>query len=675
MLRGASTRDTGVAAMSKAKPRRRGRRKALRPKHGDLVHEPHAPAHGLESHAHGNIWGMSLGAIGIVFGDIGTSPLYTFKECLLSIREHTGHPATHGEILGVLSMLFWSLTLVVTLKYLAVIMRADHNGEGGIFALLGMVPDRFRPVSPSKFGWVPIAVVIGAALLYGDGVITPAISVLSAVEGLKLSRPELGPHVVQITCVILLGLFAIQSRGTATVGKLFGPVMILWFSALAVLGVINVLHNPHVLHALSPHHAIVYFRHHGLRGTSILASVVLAVTGGEALYADMGHFGRGPIRLAWLGMVWPALVLSYFGQGALVMANPATAESPFFSMVGPALTMPLVILSSFATVIASQALISGAYSLTRQAIQLGFLPRLTVKHTSKDTEGQIYMPQVNWLLAVGCIVIVVSFGSSTRLASAYGLAVTGTMGLTSIVFGVVAITVMKWNRIATLLLVGLFLCFDIPFFITNAQKFSDGGWLPALIGAVLTGMMLLWARGRRIIQQLLFADARVLREALPDLRKACVGTLPGTGVIMAASDKLVPPLITQLVERFKVLHERIVVLHITTEAAAYVHEEHRGEIRPLGNGAFYAQLHFGFMEVQDVPLALGGVLNRSDVDIEEEDVVYFLRRENIVAGDGGQMSAFTERIFAYLHRNATPADRYFHLPPNRVAELGWQLDL
>ncbi|CAN5794134.1 KUP/HAK/KT family potassium transporter [soil metagenome] len=627
-----------------------------------------------ETHGHGAVGALVVGAVGIVFGDIGTSPLYTLKECLRSVEEHTHAAPTRDDVLGLMSMLFWSLLLVVTVKYLLVVMRADYKGEGGIFALLGMTPARFRPMGAAKFGWIPILVVIGAALLYGDGVITPAISVLSAVEGLKIAKPEWMPYTVQITCVILVGLFAIQSRGTATVGRFFGPIMIIWFATLAILGVIQISQNPGVLVGISPTYAIGYFARHGFRGTSILGSVVLAVTGGEALYADMGHFGRKPIRLAWLGIVWPALLLSYFGQAALVLAHPEAMEDPFFHLVPEALTVPLVILSSFATVIASQALISGAYSLTRQAIQLGFLPRLAVKHTSKDAEGQIYMPQVNWLLAAACIFIVLSFRSSEKLAAAYGLAVTGTMGITSIIFGVVAITVMRWSRGATIALVGFFLMFDIPFFLANAAKFRDGGWLPTMIGVAMTALMLLWARGQRLMGKLLFGSAAPM-ETLGRIRKQSARTLPGTAVMLAAAADIVPPVLKQIVDRFNLVHERIIVLNVITEGQHRVPKGQRFTVTELGDGVYQIALRFGFMEEPDVPKALQRVLRKAKLGFEEDEVTYFLRRENIVGGAGGEMGVLAENIFAFLHRNAVSADSYFKLPPERVVELGWQLDL
>ena len=610
-----------------------------------------------------------------MFGDIGTSPLYTLKVCLQSIVEHTHKEPTRADVLGCLSLIFWGITLVVTVKYLAFVMRADHHGEGGIFALLGMVPARFRPTSPSKFGWVPVFVVVGAALLYGDGAITPAISVLSAVEGLKLAAPRLTPYTVGITCVILLALFSIQSRGTATVGRLFGPVMGVWFVTIAVLGGIQIAHHPSVLWAVSPLHAIHYFQTHGFRGATILGGVVLAVTGGEALYADMGHFGRAPIRLAWIFFVWPSLLLCYFGQAALVLSSDTPIESPFFELAPRALLVPLVILSSFATVIASQALISGASSLTRQAGLLGFMPRLRVLHTSRHTEGQIYMPQVNWFLAAACIVVVVTFGSSDRLASAYGLAVTGTMAITSIVFGVVAIHSMRWRPLFVYPLVGFFLVFDIPFLLANLTKFIDGGWFPALIGAVLTGMMLLWARGRRIVHEMVLEGALPIDTALPELRRHVLATIPGTAVMLAASDQVVPPVLVQFAERFHVLHERIVLLNVVTEPAPYVEEERRGEVRVLDSGAHYVRLHFGFMEIQDVPAALALVARQNAITVDSEHVTYFVRRENIIAGPGGQMGVLAETLFSFMLRNATPADKAFELPPRCVVELGWQIDL
>jgi KUP system potassium uptake protein len=624
----------------------------------------------------GGLFALSLGAIGVVFGDIGTSPLYTLKECLRSIEERTQHVATHADVYGILSMLFWSLTMVVTVKYLAFIMRADHDGEGGIFALLGLAPDRFRPQSPSRFGWLPILVVIGAALLYGDGAITPAISVLSAVEGLQLARPSLAPYTVHITCVILIVLFAIQNRGTATIGKLFGPVMILWFGTIAVLGAIHIAERPSILFALSPTYAVQYFHVHGLRGATILGSVVLAVTGGEALYADMGHFGRTPIRLAWLFFVWPSLLLCYFGQAAMVMAHPEKVANLFFEMAPRSFTIPLVILSSAATVIASQALISGAYSLTRQAIQLGFLPRLAVRHTSRQTEGQIYLPQVNWLLAIACVLIVVSFGSSTRLAAAYGLAVTGTMGITSIVFAVIAVEALHWRRLPTYLLVALFLSFDLPFFFANLTKFSEGGWLPTLIAAVLTGLMVLWARGRRLVRDQVFHDAPALIPEMAAVRQRCATRFPGTAAVLTASPKMMPPSLTQLAERFHALPERIIALHVVLDAKTSVeHTRRQAQVVTLAENLYYVELRFGFMEIQDVPAALALALEKTKLGIEEKDVTYFVRRENIVAGPGGQMGAFVERIFSYLHRNSTPIDREFQLPPRRVIELGWQIDL
>jgi KUP system potassium uptake protein len=632
-----------------------------------------APVAGHAPHA--GFAALALGALGVVFGDIGTSPLYTLKECLAAVREHTGAAPTPADVLGLLSLLVWSLTLVVTVKYLAVIMRADSHGEGGIFALLSLVPARFRPTSAAAIGWVPLLVIVGAALLYGDGVITPAISVLSAVEGLGLVRPALAPWSVAITCAILVGLFGLQQRGTATIGKLFGPVMALWFIVLASSGLVQIVDRPSVLAALSPTYAVSYLGHHGLRGLGILGSVVLAVTGGEALYADMGHFGRGPIRTVWLAVVMPSLLLCYFGQGALVLAHPEAASDPFFRLAPTSLLLPLVLLSSLATVIASQALISGAFSLTRQAIQLGYLPRLDIRHTAADTEGQIYLPQINWLLLVGCLLVVVSFGSSSRLAAAYGLAVTGTMGVTSLVFAVVARHTWGWSRLRVGLVVGLFLLFDIPFFLTNVVKFVDGGFVPILLGALLVGVMLIWRRGKRLLDAKLAARMPSVGVTLSSLPGQLLARLPGTAVILSPHPSVTPPLLVSEVRRTRVLAERVVLLTVLTEHAPTVTDASRAELEVLEQGFYRMRLHFGFMESPDVPAALGRALQRFSLPFTESEVLYYLRRERVLAGPGGDMGPLAEGLFAALHRNATAADLYFRLPPERVVELGSQVDL
>jgi KUP system potassium uptake protein len=629
------------------------------------------------AHGHGeSVAALALGALGVVYGDIGTSPLYTLKECLAVAAEHADAATrdVHDDVLGILSLIFWSLTMVVTVKYLAFIMRADSRGEGGIFALLALVPERFR-TARDRIPLVPVLVVVGAALLYGDGAITPAISVLSAIEGIGVAKPELAHWVVPLTCAILLGLFALQSRGTATVGKLFGPIMIAWFGVIGGLGAWHVIRNPSVLVALSPTWAAAYFARHGLRGAAILGSVVLAVTGGEALYADMGHFGAKPIRVAWLGFVLPALSLCYFGQGALVLAHPEAAENPFFAMAPRAFTLPMVLLSSGATIIASQALITGAFSLTRQAIQLGYFPRVTVRHTAKETQGQIYLPHVNWMLAAACLALVVEFRESGRLAAAYGLAVTGTMGITTLVYAVVARETWGWSLGRIGPLVALFLVFDIAFFGANLLKFVDGGWVPALIGAVLTAVMLLWSRGRNIMRRRLFSGHTSL-DRIGSVTSGLLGRLPGVGAFMAATDSILPPVLLQQVQVNKVLHEHVLLVTISTVDAPFVDEDERVEIRPLEHGFFQLRIRFGFMEDPSVPPAIARACARApEIPFREDQITYFLRRETIVAGPKGEMGRLAEGLFAFLHRNAVPADRFFALPPERVVELGWQIDL
>ena len=499
--------------------------------------EPHQGAHRASFAA------LTLGALGVVFGDIGTSPLYTLKECMNAAG---GAKASVEDLFGILSLMFWALVMVVTVKYLTFVMRADHHGEGGIFALLATVPERFRTTAArsGKVTGMALLAVIGAALLYGDGVITPAISVLSAVEGLAVASPRLSPLVLPLTCAILLGLFSIQRRGTGDVGKLFGPVMVAWFATLAALGVYHVSQKPEILAALSPYYGATFFLRHGIRGMLILGSVVLVVTGGEALYADMGHFGVRPIRLAWTGFVLPALLLGYLGQGALILSDPKAIENPFFALVPAGWpTYLLVLLSSAATVIASQALISGAFSLTRQAMLLGYLPRVTIKHTAYHTEGQIYIPEVNRLLAVGCILLVLTFRESVKLAAAYGIAVTGTMAITSILYYIVARHTWGWRKWRAGALLALFLSFDIPFLLANLFKFFEGGYVPMLIGAALIAGMLIWSRGRTALMEQYSSRYSSFEKAKPLINQWLCSRVPGCAVFLAPSADHVPPIL------------------------------------------------------------------------------------------------------------------------------------
>ncbi|MGO8996223.1 MAG: potassium transporter Kup [Polyangiaceae bacterium] len=634
---------------------------------------PSHPAATANLHHKASLAALTLGALGVVFGDIGTSPLYTLRECLHGTGSGTPAPE---DIYGLLSLIFWSLTMVVTVKYLTFIMRADNHGEGGIFALLAVVPEKMRMTGNKKISAVALIVVVGAALLYGDGAITPAISVLSAIEGLTVARPSLAPAVIPITCVILLILFAVQKRGTGAVGTLFGPIMLVWFFTIGALGAYQVVQRPEVLFALSPHHAVRFFAAHGMPGFLVLGSVVLAVTGGEALYADMGHFGARPIRVAWLTLAMPALVLCYFGQGALILRDPASAENPFFAMVpSGAATLALVGLSSAATVIASQALISGAFSLTRQAMQLGYFPRVTIKHTAAHTEGQIYIPQINWILAVGCLLLVIGFQKSDRLASAYGIAVTGTMALTSLVYYVVMRYTWKWSALASAAVLALFLSFDLPFFAANTVKILDGGWVPVAIGVGFIAAMLIWSKGRTLIVEEYLRRGATIEEALPRMLARVVARLPGTGIFMSSSATHAPPVMVHMIERERALHEQVVLLTVLTETVPEVPEDRRLAVSSLGNGIYRVIATYGFMQEPNVPKVLGDAASLLELTIDPNQATYYLGRESVHGGQKGAMGTFAESLFSYLQRNAVTADRQFHIPPRQVIEIGIQLDV
>ena len=617
---------------------------------------------------------LCLGALGVVFGDIGTSPLYTLKECMRA----TAPGALVNDLFGILSLIFWSLMMVVTIKYLTFIMKADNKGEGGIFALLALVPERMRARSKGNaVSGIALLVVVGAALLYGDGAITPAISVLSAIEGLAVARPALATLVIPITCAILLALFLIQPRGTGTIGKLFGPVMLVWFGTIGALGAWQVVQHPDILRALSPLWGVRYFLDHGYIGALILGSVVLAVTGGEALYADMGHFGRRPIRWVWLGFVMPSLVLCYFGQGALLLHTPAAVSNPFFSLVpSGAWTLALVVLSSAATVIASQALISGAFSLTRQAMLLGYFPRVTIKHTAHHTEGQIYVPEINWLLAAGCIMLVLAFRSSDRLAAAYGIAVTGTMGITSLVYYIVVRNTWGWSRAKAVPLLVLFLAFDIPFFASNLFKFLDGGYVPMLIGVGFISAMLIWSKGRTLMVERFTKKFPSFADALPQIEEQLVARVPGAAVFLASSTEHMPPSLMRLVERGRALHEIIILLTVVhSDTEAEVPEARRAELTSLGHGFYRVIVRIGFMEQPSVHAILQRVAGEHGVRFVEAEVTYYLGRETLLAGGEGRMGRIAETVFGYLQRNAVAADRHFGIPPRQVVEIGTQVDL
>ncbi len=621
---------------------------------------------------------LTLGALGVVFGDIGTSPLYTISECV--------NP-THGvsaqipvNLFGLVSLIFWSLMLVVTLKYIFFLMRADNRGEGGIMALMALLPDHLKVPKPGQVGIAALFVIAGASLLFGDGVITPAISVLSAVEGLKVVSPELERFVVPLTVLILIGLFGVQKSGTHKIGSYFGPIMLIWFGALGILGLIHIFDAPEVLRALSPSYAIGFFQDHGTHAFRMLGSVVLAVTGGEALYADMGHFGRKPIQIAWLFLVFPCLILNYLGQGALLISHPELASSPFYGMVPERLLYPMIFLATAATVIASQALISGAYSLSSQAIRLGFFPRLTVKHTSEEGEGQIYVPFINTTLAILCIWLVLEFQASSKLAAAYGLAVTGTMTITSLIFFLVTRYRWKWNPILSFGVLLLFLSVDLPFFIANSLKLLDGGWIPVFIGTFFFLIMWTWKMGRSLLSKHFEENSPPLDDFLANIHSKVSFRVPGTGVFMASNSNGVPPVVMRMVNRFRSLHQRVILLTVTSENVPYACkpncEGDRVQVSELSHGFYRVIIKYGFMELPDIPRVMKVAFEKLGLpDQNADDILYVLGHETFVERNAGEMSRAKQAIFSFLSRNARNATDYFGLPPQQVLELGTQIDL
>ncbi|HEX4446003.1 MAG TPA: potassium transporter Kup [Polyangiaceae bacterium] len=640
------------------------------PAEGSVV-ERAGPVSAAPTGAHASVSKLVLMAAGVVFGDIGTSPLYAIRECV--DPEH-GVQATHQNLMGILSLVFWSLTMVVTVKYLTFIMKADNRGEGGILALLALAPSK-KKASSARIGWLAGLVIFGAALLYGDGVITPAISVLSAVEGLEVATPSLSAVVVPITVVILFGLFWVQKRGTASIGGVFGPIMVVWFVTLAILGGIQVVRYPAVLGAVNPMHAISFFLEHRWHGFLVLGSVVLVITGGEALYADMGHFGRHPIRLAWFGLVMPALLINYFGQAACLIQHPELANNPFYSLVPQPLIYPMVALSTVATIIASQALISGAYSLTRQAVQLGFCPRVTILHTSGESEGQIYVPEVNTALAIACIWLVLSFKESSALAAAYGIAVTGTMAITSIVYFVVLTKTWHWPLWRALPLVAVFLSFDIPFFAANAMKFFSGGWFPMAIGLALFLVMTTWKTGRALLGRTLASRLLPIDVFLADVDAHKPHRVPGTAVFMSSNPNGVPIVLLHHWKHNQVLHKTIVLLSVITETVPEVSTAERIQVRDLGHGFFQVTAHYGFMETPNVPQIMGIVAQHYGVPFVPERTSYFLGRETLLPTGESKMFRWRKTLFSFISRNARSATQYFGIPPDRVVELGMQIDL
>jgi len=617
---------------------------------------------------------LVVAAVGVVFGDIGTSPLYTIKEMF---NPHFGLVPDASTVKGLLSLGFWSLILVVTLKYVLVIMRADNEGEGGIMALTALAQRSLK--SGSRLSYlVGILGIFGASLFFGDGMITPPITVLGAVEGLAVISPRLAEWVVPISVVILFGLFASQRFGTAKVGKVFGPVMVTWFVVLAALGIYNILDNPIVLRALSPMWAVRFFAEHGWHAILVLGAVVLTVTGGEALYADMGHFGVKPIRWGWFGFVLPALVLNYFGQGAVLLDNPKAVANPFYMAAPEWAQLPLVVLATTAAAIASQAVITGAFSVTRQAIQLGYLPRLQIRHTSRDTIGQIYVPSINWMLFAAVIVLVLTFRSSTNLATAYGLSVTGTMLIDTLLLAVVAYTRWPHARKWVLPLCALFLVIDLAFLIANGEKLLTGigAWVPLFIGIAAFTMMRTWRRGRELLREEIRKDGIQLDTFLPGLMLAPPVRVPGTAVFLTADPTVVPHALMHNLKHNKVLHEHNVFLTVDTLNVPYAPKDKRLKIESIAGDDFYrVMIRYGFMETPDVPLALMRSCDQCDLVFNPMDTTYFASRETIVAGYHRGMPIWRDKLFALMHRNAAPATGFFRIPGNRLVELGAQVEI
>ncbi len=633
-----------------------------------MTHHGHAPPTGKA------LLALSLGALGVVYGDIGTSPLYALKECF---NGKHGVPPTPENVLGVLSLVFWAMTFVVTVKYLAFVMEADNRGEGGILALLALVGRR-RASRPARRALL-VAGLFGAALLYGDGVITPAISVLGAVEGLKVAAPSLGPLVVPITVAILIGLFLLQKRGTAAVGMVFGPIMLLWFAAIAAVGVHGILRDPGVFRAVWPGYAVSFFARHGWHGFFVLGAVVLVLTGGEALYADMGHFGRRPIRLAWAGVAMPALLVNYFGQGASLLHDPAAAANPFYLVVPGWALYPMIAIATLAAIVASQALISGAFSLTNQAVQLGYSPRVTIRHTSSTEYGQIYIPEVNWTVGAACIALVLGFKSSDALAAAYGIAVTGTMTITTLLFHRVMRDRWRWSRWLAWPLTLLFLVTDVSFFAANVVKIEEGGWFPIVAAAGVFLLMSTWRRGRDLLAEQLREAGLPLDLFLPDVEKRPPHRIRGTAVFMTSNAGSVPPVLLHHLKHNKVLHERVLLVSVLTEEVPVVPEAERVTVKNLSAGFHQVIGRYGFMETPNVPALLAslpqGAIPGPRIELSAMETTYYLGRETLLATGESRMATWRKRLFIVMARNAQTASAFFGLPPNRVVEMGAQIQL
>ena len=613
---------------------------------------------------------LALSALGVVYGDIGTSPLYAFRE---SFHEEHGIPVSPNNVLGILSLIFWALITVISIKYLIFVMRADNHGEGGILALTALITPAGGEESRGSRWPLILLGLFGTALLYGDGMITPAISVLSAVEGLGVATPFFEPYILPITIAILFVLFLFQSRGTERVGKIFGPATLIWLLVLALLGISWIVRQPAVLAAANPMYGLDFFLENGWQGFLVLGSVFLVVTGGEALYADMGHFGKAPIRLAWYTVVLPALLLNYFGQGALLLERPEAVVNPFYHMAPQWALYPMVVIATSATVIASQALITGAFSLTRQAVQLGYLPRTVIDHTSTEEIGQIYVPAVNWLLLASCITLVIAFGSSSNLAAAYGVAVTTTMVVTTLLLFVVERERWKWSLPLALAFTAFFLVIDLGFFGANLLKIPDGGWVPLVVGAIVLTLLSTWKRGRALLAERMQARALRFRDFIHELRSDVV-RVPGVAVYMYSNPNGTPPALLHNLRHNKVLHDMVVILSVKTREKPHVPPEERVELHRFGEDFYRVILCYGFMEDPNVPRDLARA-RENGLELDLNEVSYFLGRERLLATKIPGMAIWRERLFALMSRNALDAADFFRLPPDQVVEVGLRVEL
>jgi KUP system potassium uptake protein len=625
---------------------------------------------------------LAFGALGVVYGDIGTSPLYAMRECLNATGEHAVSGANPANVFGVVSLFFWSLTLIVCLKYLVLVLRADNKGEGGILALAALVqrtagdrsPESSRDGIRHKLAVPVLFAMFGAGLLYGEGLITPAISVLSAVEGLSHQSKGLGEIVIPISIVILIGLFWVQRYGTGRIGAIFGWVMLVWFFAIAAAGVPHVMAHPEVLQALSPHHAIEFIVHNGWKAFLLLGSIVLCVTGCEALYADMGHFGRRPVRLAWFVVVFPALILNYLGQGALYLEYGDAITNPFYAMFPAPLLIPMVILATMATIVASQALIAGAFSLTNQAVQLGYLPRVTVVHTSHKQEGQIYIPEINYAFMVACVALVLAFKSSTNLAAAYGIAVTGTMSITSFLIFLVCRRNWKFSLGAALAIYIPLVVIDSAFLSANLVKIGAGGWFPLVVGVAMFAIMTTWWRGRLELSKAVATGSIADELFLADIAQNPLHRVSGTAVFMASATTGIPNVLLHHVKHNKVLHRQVVLLSVSTENVPFVVGQPAIAVRELGHDIYRVIARVGFMQQPNVPRILARCA-RHGLTVNDSDTTYYLGRQTLLTTGKSRIARWRKMLFSYLARNSRPPTSFFQLPPNRVVELGLQIEL